>query len=463
MDSEVGKGTEHIQGDEAKQPESPARRGRRVTPEEQAAARAVLGGGSDRPAVTETAAAKVVITSEQAGQKEQQADDKDREVRGSERGGVRGRRVNAEAQAKAREALEKLEAEKKAIEEATAKERAEKEKRELLAAERATQQAEEAAEKARQLAEAEAKQREAERISRQQAVDLQQQQELARLGPAPVEPQQAAEWKTMGQEWVRIANAEHALQAATNLSYEERNRRHDEIFARREVIIKQIIAKHPGLVKVDYNGGYGYHFIHLVAHDAAVAKETHDKVHKANTAQDNLMRRIEDMGADAVIATPTVQIKAQLPELETVGEEVKIHLMPTLIQQPKTLDMLFTLLEKQPELRDYIVPMKVRNLDNGVQDEFPEFVLYTTRDKAQVVVNALQQHFFGETGQGRVPRYNEAVPGTNGFIYLAESGGDLKNDLRGIKPELLNKLFDQGGNHAHIRNTIGLTPVSMGK
>ncbi len=154
MNSEVGKGTEHVQGDEAKQPESPARRGRRVTPTEQAAAREALqkleaqkkaaAPGREKTEERLPLEAKGVVTSEQAGQKEQQTDDKDREVRGSERGGVRGRRVNAEAQAEAREALEKLEAEKKAMEEATAREREEKEKRERLAAERATQQAEEA-------------------------------------------------------------------------------------------------------------------------------------------------------------------------------------------------------------------------------------------------------------------------------------------------------------------------------
>lgn len=124
--------------------------------------------------------------------------------------------------------------------------------------------------------------------------------------------------------------------------------------------------------------------------------------------------------------------------------------MPQLVQQPEVVDRLLALMEKQPALRDQISCIKVRVEGNGNADGLPEIVIYTGDEQFSQVLNQLVAEFSDIRGSGIVPRYNQEV--ANGLIYYAQSGGDLKANLRAnLGTGVLKKVFDPKRNFAELR------------
>lgn len=195
-----------------------------------------------------------------------------------------------------------------------------------------------------------------------------------------------------------------------------------------------------------------YYYFHTKVHDRTVAQAEAQRTRGVNEAQDAIIKQFKDATPAAVRGIPTGKLRESYAEFNKVGQEVKIHLMPRVNQEPLVVARLLALLQRRSDLRDRVQPIKVRIVGNGKNDGgeiLPEVVLYTTKDSYPIIVAALMQEFQDIQGTNRIPRFNEPVKSENGLIYVAQSGGDFKNQL--AQMGLLNKIFDQQSNHARLR------------
>lgn len=238
------------------------------------------------------------------------------------------------------------------------------------------------------------------------------------------------EWEEIGQKWL-------------NSSPDQR-----------EEIVRQIAARHQASVASCTRDIQQPNFVYywLKAHQSEEREKHRQKSKGVNDAQDRLQLKIAQVNAQTpVVNLPTKHLRDVFEDLEIVDNEVKIHLQPQLEQEPMVVDRLLSLLEQQPQLRDGIDAIKVRVIGNGQPEpdghHLPEVVIYTNNSFQACLLKFLQQEFCDLTGNGLTPRFNQEV--ANQLIYVAQSGGDLKQWLS--QEGLLDKLFDKETNYANLR------------
>lgn len=195
-----------------------------------------------------------------------------------------------------------------------------------------------------------------------------------------------------------------------------------------------------------------YLYIYPKAYDYSERQKNKQLTKNVNQAQDRLAQRIGSLPDTVSIRNiPTKQLKEVFQELDVMENEVKIHLQPKPGDQPKILDRLLDLFDNKPEMRDKIGAVKVRIDNHDSQDELgnplPEVVIYTNSKSQLDILSSLQSEFIDIEGSRRAPRFNQEVQ--KGFVYKAQSGGDVKTFLaeRGV----LDKFFDKGSNYSELR------------
>lgn len=216
-------------------------------------------------------------------------------------------------------------------------------------------------------------------------------------------------------------------------------------------LLEALAAKFSDVVGFNYSAvgrGQDYHYFYLRPHDTNARAQQKKLTVNANTAQDRLVARFSSQKPEEIKRIPTGILKNVYQEFNEIRREVKIHLMPKTEEELKVMSMVFELLKNNPPLRDLIDCMKLRVVDNNSSsDQLPEVVIYTNDTSASVLIKALLQELGFLTGTGKVPRYNQEV--SNGLIYMAQSGGDLKETLR--EKGLLDKIFDVASGYAVLR------------
>lgn len=218
-------------------------------------------------------------------------------------------------------------------------------------------------------------------------------------------------------------------------------------------LLKEMCEAHSPIVKSSFSAiprGQDYFYIQFKPVDEAQQKAYDARSAYVNDAQDLFAGQVAVNPAE-VLRTPTGKLKELFPALETIGREVKVHLMPQTEDELAVVEQLLTLLssEKGLAIRDSIGAIKVRLVGNNAnsQDRLPEIVIYTQDITANQVVALIEQEFSQMRGTGRAPRYNREV--SNGLVYFAQSGGDLKDKLAQFG--LLQKFFEKGGDFAQLR------------
>lgn len=142
----------------------------------------------------------------------------------------------------------------------------------------------------------------------------------------------------------------------------------------------------------------------------------------------------------------------------TLGTEYKIHIHPQLALTPTVVDRILMAARMDPYLRNNISALKIartsnkeENYANGV---IPNIVIYPRRrntpaesgEVVQLLTERLAKHLADldtpEANANEVPRFNlQLTP----IIFLAQSGGDLKECLRDLG--LLDRYFDSSKNY----------------
>jgi hypothetical protein len=222
----------------------------------------------------------------------------------------------------------------------------------------------------------------------------------------------------------------------------------------RKAILDQIAGNHEGsvakVVRFEQQPGHVYFFLNP---NNPAAKESHKNLMRGvNRAQDSLVDRITEVGKDKpVTSIPTQSLRGAFNELDILGREAKIHIQPKVEEEPWVVDRLLSTLDAQPELGDVIDAVKVRVVGNGEPEldgsHIPEIVIYTDQDSRDQVLTPLMKEFLDLEGNGLTPRFNREVTGN--LLYVAQSGGDLKERLQHMG--LLDKFFDAESNHSELR------------
>ena len=253
------------------------------------------------------------------------------------------------------------------------------------------------------------------------------------------------QWQEQGTAWDQ-ANQQENVQPLESLH-------------QREKIILEIAKKHKKIIASQFSAVVGsehrrpgndnqdYFYFFLKPHDRKEKSRLAQRVKNVNQSQDSLVGNLMGKSADQVLATPTSNLKEVFKELEVIGREVKVHLMPNAIDTPMVVDRLLQLLEDQPEYRDLIQAIKVRTKGSNSKDDLPEIVIYSDDENLQKLLFLLQSEFCDLQGDSRTPRFNQEV--ANGLIYYAQSGGDLKEKLDQLG--VLDKLFNKNLGHAQLR------------
>lgn len=147
---------------------------------------------------------------------------------------------------------------------------------------------------------------------------------------------------------------------------------------------------------------------------------------------------------------------------ETLFAEYKIHLQPKKEYIPVIVDRLIKLTDERPELKSLITAFKaklggsVKEGADGQTEQMPEIVVYpklgTERDETgktagrnnmEMVLAAILDATRDLEGvaNGQVPRENAKV---SDLVFVAQGGGDLKNDLKsmGVIDQFMEKDAD---------------------
>lgn len=153
--------------------------------------------------------------------------------------------------------------------------------------------------------------------------------------------------------------------------------------------------------------------------------------------------------------------------IDNLGTEYKIHLHTAAHFTPQMIDRLFMAIKFDPYLRNNISNLKVARTSNeqanaelpeSEQEFIADVVVYprrggTVQESAymtNVLIARLQKHFAdydtAEADAQEIPRYNLKL---SHVLFLAQSGGDLKNNLRELG--LLDRYFDRSKQYAVMR------------
>jgi len=224
---------------------------------------------------------------------------------------------------------------------------------------------------------------------------------------------------------------------------------------KRERILINLGQKHPDSVSSVFKYSDqqpNYTYLYLKPHDEEQKIINQQVVKDVNNAQSRLENNIElKNSVQPVRDIPTQQLRSVFTDLDIVGQEVKIHLQPQVKDEPMVVDRLLTALDKNPHLRDGIQAIKVRIIGNGTYEEdgdnLPEMVIYTTSESKTELVSTILNEFVDLRGNGITPRFNQEV--ANRLVYVAQSGGDLKNNLASMG--VLDKFFDASKNYSELR------------
>lgn len=195
-----------------------------------------------------------------------------------------------------------------------------------------------------------------------------------------------------------------------------------------------------------------YFYLWPIPHNPEIKAKNKQLVSGVNDAQERLLANIQRLDAQSPVSKlPTRHLRQVFQDLNIIDREIKIHLQPLLPDEPMVVDRLLTLLNQQPQLRDGINALKVR-INGNCQPEpsghyLPEIVIYTSGQFQPTLLAALQKEFCDLIGNGLTPRFNQEL--ANQFLYIAQSGGDLKENLAQIN--LLDKFFDKDANYARLR------------
>lgn len=133
------------------------------------------------------------------------------------------------------------------------------------------------------------------------------------------------------------------------------------------------------------------------------------------------------------------------------AQEFKIHLQPDRRFTPLVATH-FTKLLQNPDIRKLVKMFKISTKPAGADGnghKMPEIVIYPTlgRENVYKLVTILRTALAkdDEYGTGTTPRYNIDL---NNLIFLAQSGGDLKNAL--AQAGLLDHYFDRSTEYAFM-------------
>jgi hypothetical protein len=224
---------------------------------------------------------------------------------------------------------------------------------------------------------------------------------------------------------------------------------------KREQIIKNLAQKHQDSVSSVFKYSDqqpNYTYLYLKPHDKEEQEINKRMVKDVNNAQSRLENNVAIKNSvQPVKDIPTQQLRSIFTDLDIIDQEVKIHLQPQVKDEPMAVDRLLTLLDKNPHLRDKIQAIKVRVIGNGTSEDdgnnLPEMVIYTNSKSKTELVSAFLDEFVDLRGNGLTPRFNQEV--ANHFVYVAQSGGDLKNSLSSMG--VLDKFFDASKNYSELR------------
>lgn len=250
----------------------------------------------------------------------------------------------------------------------------------------------------------------------------------------PVDTQKSTEWRNQGEAW---KNADRT---------------------RRIELLKTLASQHADAVTKHgcFSQQPDNYYFFLKPHVVEVKRQSETYVSGVNSAQESLVRKIDQFGADKVVQTPTVDLRNMFTDIQLIGREIKIHLMPNVTDKYMAMDRLLTLCKQIPSLRDHINAIKMSIPDQTQPYTAnlygPEVVIYTNDKAEQMVLGAIIQEFAGLEGTHHCPRMNQEV--ADGFIYRAQSGGDLKGVLQVHSFELLGKIFDIETNYATIKDSL---------
>ncbi len=222
----------------------------------------------------------------------------------------------------------------------------------------------------------------------------------------------------------------------------------------KKAILEKYTKLHPNTVAatIRHREQPDYLYIFLKPHSESEKGKNKRKTKGVNEAQGRLEQRIAKIpDVSAISAMPTQELRNVFQELDTIGSEIKIHIQPKQGQQPMVIDRMLDLLDKNPELRDRIDAIKVRIDNHGTADDLgnalPETVFYTNDESEHQITGALQKEFVDVEGNRKIPRFNQEVSG--GFLYKAQSGGDIKGFL--ASKGILDKFFDRESNYSKLR------------
>lgn len=266
---------------------------------------------------------------------------------------------------------------------------------------------------------------------KQREVDrgVSQKRESLKLDP------RSSEWQQLGMQWEEATG----LEAANP----------DQSLALKERMMAGLADKHPGVVAKIASKAKEQGYYYFVPRDADKARaQEHDRqMNGVNAAQDRFMADLGTAQAGEVRSIPTTKLKDVYKDLDAISQEMKIHLMPQTKDEPMVMDRLLTMLERNPRFRDVVDAIKMRVVGNNKPDAYPELVLYTDKQNFNQILSALQTEFGELKGTGRQPRFNQEV--ANGLIYVAQSGGDLKEFL--ADKGVIDKFFDRNSGYAQMR------------
>ena len=215
---------------------------------------------------------------------------------------------------------------------------------------------------------------------------------------------------------------------------------------------QRVADAHKDIVAMSTEQGGYYHLIPK-ANNPVLRANNLKETKYTNRAQSDFENKLGRLVESDIRAIPTGDLVRQFQELSTIGNEIKIHLMPPAARKPEFFDRVLSLLEKYPNLRDMIDELKLGLRDNSKDiqgNTLPEIVIYTSAKNYQSVLGPILTEFASEVGTGRVPRFNQEV--AHKLIYMAQSGGDLKLALG----QVLDKFFDASHNFAKLRPGIRL-------
>lgn len=243
-------------------------------------------------------------------------------------------------------------------------------------------------------------------------------------------------WKQWGEKWVQAVS-------------QEKNDVDGAMKSKQQTMV-EIAQNYPGIISNHFSAkkhNQDYYYFFLSVHDVRENSRLNSLVNGVNEAQESLLGQVSAAGMDNVLRAPTTDLRKVFADLNKVSREIKIHLMPDTQDQPMVLDRILELISQNPTLKDKIQAIKVREVGNNSPDNLPEFVIYTTDESLTELLKILMEEFSDLVGTGRVPRFNDEV--LNKLIYVAQSGGDLKNSLDQMG--VLDKFFDKNANYAKLR------------